>query len=224
MKKIAVTGALVLLCLVMSGCSNRENRMENEQDSTQSMAASQVQESTEDAGLQEGAQGTESKPVSPVSDGQVREDWTQELENARAAVKEVMGEQYWPDIAVEWDLLEQRTGLSSELYEGILAEASEDTLSGDVFLMVRAKEEQVDAVAKVLEDYREILLKEAEGSPADAGKAQASRIEKIGNYVCFIQLGADVEDWAKQGRESVMDHCLEQNELAIEVIRNTVVK
>ena len=54
----------------------------------------------------------------------------------------------------------------------------------------------------------------------NVGKIQASQIEVIGDYVCFVQLGADVTSALDIGDEEVIRHCQTQNELALDAIRN----
>ena len=54
--------------------------------------------------------------------------------------------------------------------------------------------------------------------PANVSKIQASRIATFGNFVCFVQLGADVTGILETGEEAVIRHCQEQNEVALEAI------
>ena len=58
--------------------------------------------------------------------------------------------------------------------------------------------------------------------PMNLGKIQASRIETFGNYVCFVQLGGENVIDEQTSEEQSIIKCQEQNELAIEVIGQTV--
>ena len=58
--------------------------------------------------------------------------------------------------------------------------------------------------------------------PMNLGKIQASRIEVVGDYACFAQLGADVMDLMDVGDEEVIRHCQEQNEMALDAIERVV--
>ena len=51
---------------------------------------------------------------------------------------------------------------------------------------------------------------------------QASRIETIDNYVFFIQLGGSSVDAEEEGEEKVMELSREQNEKALEAIRQAL--
>ena len=58
--------------------------------------------------------------------------------------------------------------------------------------------------------------------PMNIGKVQASRIETIDNYVLFIQLGGSSVDAEEEGEEKVMELSREQNEKALEAIRQAL--
>ena len=72
------------------------------------------------------------------------------------------------------------------------------------------------------ETYGVSLVNDTMQYPMNLGKIQASRVERIGDYVCFVQLGADTSSVEEQGDEAVITYCQEQNELALEAIRQTL--
>ena len=55
--------------------------------------------------------------------------------------------------------------------------------------------------------------------PMNIGKIQASQVEVVGDYACFIQLGADTVDMED---EDAIRHCQEQNEMAVKAIESVV--
>ena len=57
---------------------------------------------------------------------------------------------------------------------------------------------------------------------SELGKVQASRIEVIDRYVCYVQLGADTGDAAEKGDEEVLAVCQQENERAIDIIEKTI--
>ena len=75
-------------------------------------------------------------------------------------------------------------------------------------------------VEKALTDYREYLLNDTMQYPMNISKIQSSRIETFGNYVCFVQLGAETPE----DEEEAILHCQEENEKAIDAIRNALSK
>jgi hypothetical protein len=91
-------------------------------------------------------------------------------------------------------------------------------------ILVHAKEEYVGAVEQALEKYRNRIIEENQEYPQNLGKAEASRMETIDDYVCFVQLGADTTVVADQGEEAVVNYCLEENERAIDVLEKAILE
>lgn len=137
----------------------------------------------------------------------------------RQTLVEVLGEDYWPDMQIAPEYLEEY-GLYSDIYDVFYGEMLKDTTNADTLIIIGAKEGMVEEAEEVLNRYREALVADIDQYPMNAGKIQASRIETIGNYVCFVQLGADTRiEYGENGNEdAVIRHCQEQNELAIEAI------
>ena len=137
----------------------------------------------------------------------------------RQTLVEVLGEDYWPDMQIAPEYLEEY-GLYSDIYDEFYGEMLKDTTNADTLIIIGAKEGMVEEAEEVLNRYREALVADNDQYPMNAGKIQASRIETIGNYVCFVQLGADTRnEYGESGNEdAVIRHCQEQNELAIEAI------
>ena len=92
----------------------------------------------------------------------------------------------------------------------------------DTLLIIHAKDGKVEEVENALNAYRDSLVNDTMQYPMNLGKIQASRVERIGDYVCFVQLGADTSSVEEQGDEAVITYCQEQNELALEAIRQTL--
>ena len=121
-------------------------------------------------------------------------------------------------------MLEGTFGITADMYDDYMAEMPMISTNVDTLIVVKPKEGQVQAVEDALNAYRNMMVEDTMQYPMNVGKIQASRIERIGDYVCFVQLGADVMDVLEQGDEAVIKHCQEQNELAIEVMSSAVVK
>lgn len=135
----------------------------------------------------------------------------------KQAVIDVLGENYWPNTEIEPEFLKD-FGLTEDMYETFLGETPLISANVDTLIVIEAKEEQVEAVETVLNNYREHLVSDTMQYPANVGKIQASRIATFGNFVCFVQLGADVTGILETGEEAVIRHCQEQNEVALEAI------
>lgn len=204
MKKTVVCLCTGMLVLGLAACGRGE---EGQMQESQSQMESSVQDTTESTQMSEDAQMPE------------EEDGTSELKNIRMAVVEVLGENYWPNTEITPEYLED-FGLTDDMYEDFYGEMPMISTNVDTLIVVHAKEDRVTEVEEVLNNYRDNLINDTMQYPMNVGKIQASRIETFGNYVCFVQLGADTTEMYGEDsdEEAVIKHCQEQNELAIEAI------
>lgn len=223
MKKKSVILCAALLALLLSGCGGG-NGDESSVDAGQSSA----QESTEQSGEsvpEESVAPEESADVGEapgksggVTDSQ-EEGWSEEMEDLKAAAVEAAEGGYWPDMALQPDMLEMSFGITSDMYEDYMAEMPMMSAHVDTLLIIRAKDDKVEAVQEALGAYREALVSDTMQYPMNLGKIQASCIEVIGDYVMFVQLGGDTAEVDEQGDEAVISLCQERNEKVIEAIR-----
>lgn len=139
----------------------------------------------------------------------------------KQAVVDELGENYWPNTEMPAEFLEG-FGLTADMYDEFLGEMPMISTNVDTLIVIKAKDGQVEAVEGVVNAYRENLVNDTMQYPMNVGKIQASRIETFGNFVCFVQLGADVMEYAEQSDEAVIQHCQGQNELALEAIGKVV--
>lgn len=231
MKKATVFLSMMALCVALSACGKDDSA---QQSSTQTQESSVETQGSEETQATVGTEATENTEAGQETETTVTEEgmpeegmaegWSEEMEGIKKAVADAMGENYWPNTAITPEMLEGTFGITADMYEDYMGEMPMMSTNVDTMIIIKAKEDQVQAVEDALNAYRENLVNDTMQYPMNLGKIQASRIERIDNYVCFIQLGADVMDLMEQGDEAVIEYCLEQNELAIEVIRTTVVK
>lgn len=144
------------------------------------------------------------------------------LQSAKKAVTDALGDNYWPDSEIPEEMLNDTFGVSADLYDAYLGEAPMISVNVDTLLIIHAKDGKVEEVENALNAYRDHLVNDTMQYPMNLGKIQASRIERVGDYVCFVQLGADTSSVEEQGDEAVITFCQEQNELALEAIRQTL--
>ncbi len=221
MKRKAVNRLLAVLCvgamaLGMLGCGAAGEEEKGRESSVTSESPS-LQEGTE-GDTQTGS--TESTPTEGVQEEW--NGWSEEMEDLKTAVTDALGENYWPDTAVEPDVLEMLFGITSDMYDDYLAEMPLISTNVDMLVVVRAKEGQADTVESLLTAYRESKVNSTMQYPMNIGKIQASRVERLGDYVCFVQLGADTMEAAEESDEAVIAMCQEANELVIGIITEKV--
>lgn len=133
-------------------------------------------------------------------------------------VKEAYGESYAPQMPLDTQALEQRYGLSGDMYVEALGETSLISVMVDEFVAVRAQQGRADDVEAALEDYRDYLVNEAVNYPMNTGKINGSLVYRNGNYVFFIMLGDMPQEVADGSPEEARAYAARQNEIAVEVI------
>lgn len=216
MKKRIVFLCTGIMILVLTACGDRNNIVEN-----QSSAGT---ESVAESGAESAPSPDNQSQSSPAQGGghNYEEGWSGEMEGVKAAVVDALGNNYFPDMAVMPDMLEAQFGITADMYDDYFAEVPMISVNVDTLLIIRAKDDKVKEVEEALNTYRDIQIENALQYPMNIGKVQASRIERIGNYVCFAQLGGDVTDAMESGDEAVILQCQEQNELVIEIISQNI--
>jgi len=165
--------------------------------------------------------GNTGKPGSEAENGYNQNIKMQDL---KAAVVEVIGENYWPNMEMDADMLETVYGVKPEMYEEYFAESPMISANVDTLIIVKAKADQIDAAEEALKAYYDMNVNESLQYPYNVGKVQAARVETFGNYVCFVQLGGDTGDAEEQGDEAVAQRCAEENERALDAIEKALLK
>ena len=68
------------------------------------------------------------------------------MEDLKSAVVEALGENYWPNMPLDAEILEATFGVTSEMYDDFMGEMPMISNNVDTLLIIKAKEGQVDAV------------------------------------------------------------------------------
>ena len=207
-KKLACMLLMSTLALSMTACGGKDN----------SGATSGTQQSTTEST----AAGQETGAAESTTATQSPKDAAKALQSAKKAVTDALGDSYWPDSEIPEEMLNETYGVSADLYDAYLGEAPMISVNVDTLLIIHAKDGKVEDVENALNAYRDNLVNNTMQYPMNLGKIQASRIERVGDYVCFVQLGADISSVEEQGDDAVITYCQEQNELALEAIRQTL--
>lgn len=146
------------------------------------------------------------------------------LSELEEEVKDLLGDNYWPEVNLSEAELEKLTGITKDMYVDFLAERQALDVHIDTLMIIHAKEDYVGTIEQAMEGYRSALIEQNKNYPQNLSKARASRIETIDDYICFIQLGADTTPLADKGPEAVMAHCLEENEKALYVLEQAILQ
>lgn len=139
-----------------------------------------------------------------------------------SAVKAQLGENYWPDTDIPAEFLEATYGVSADMYEEVTAQMPMISVNVDTMIIVKAKADQVASVEEALNNYRDFSIEDAMQYPMNLGKVQASEIKTFGNYVCFVQLGAEIN--MDDDTEAIIKDCQKDNEAALAAIEKELTK
>lgn len=216
MKKLTVLVCTMAIGLSLTGCGGNDNNASTQPSTTIPATTESSQESTT-------APSQESTPeTAPAGDQSAAV--SEEMQAIKKAVTDALGENYWPNSQIPVEMAEGTFGLTSDMYDEFFGEMPMISTNVDTLIVVKAKEGKAEAVAEALNKYRDSLVNDTMQYPMNLGKIQASQVEVIGNYVCFLQLGADTQAASDKGEEAVIEHCKEQNGLALDAIRSVVEK
>lgn len=217
MKKAVLLLCTCALVMGMTACSKSDNEENN--PTTESSLVSSSPAATEEP------VATSAPTQEPEGDGAgeaLASGWSEEMQGIKTAITDSLGENYWPDMPLDATMLQDMLGIAPDMYEDYLAEMPMISTNVDTLVIVKAKEGQADAVEEALTAYRDSKVNDTMQYPMNVGKIQASKVEKFGNYVCFVQLGADTMSAAEQGDEAVITQCQEVNEQVLEIIGKQV--
>ena len=153
----------------------------------------------------------------------------------KEAVRNSLGDAFWPDTDIE---SLDNANITADMYEEFVYCVTADEDKADEIIIVKAKDDQVDKVFDRLSQYRDSKINDYNVNENDIIKIQCSQVVNAGNYVAFIQLGADLGQKAagQKAAESMaavsddvlaqaeMDAIETQNKLAQESIFNALVK
>ena len=146
------------------------------------------------------------------------------LTELKDCVRELLGDRYWPEVNLTKEELERQTGITEDMYVDFLAEKQIQDSHIDTMIIIHAKEAYVGTIEAALEQYREKMIEENRSYPQNLCKAEASRMETIENYICFVQLGADTTIVADRGQDEITAFCREENERALYVLEQEILE
>ncbi len=138
------------------------------------------------------------------------------------AVASELGDDYWADMQLAPEYLEDWYGISSDLYEEYYGQTPMISANVDALIVVKAAEDKREKVEEAFLAYRDKLVNDTMQYPSNIPKIQASMVETYGNYVCFVQLGGSMND--QEDEEEAMKACIEANEQALSVIKEELTK
>lgn len=213
MKKYLVGLCLGILVMGMTACGAKDNVGSGQNTGTQGSSSGAT--STEN---QTGGEPSNTAP-SDTTLSDTKDGWSAEMQAVRDAVATELGENYWPNLQVPKEQMESVIGISSDVYEDYFFEMPMMSAHVDAILVAKAKEGQTESLEKAVKAYQENLKSNTMQYPMNIGKIQASKVETVGQYVCFVQLGGDTTGVEEKGDEAVIAYCQEENDKVLGIIK-----
>lgn len=225
MKKSKKKYLFVLAVIAVLGLTACGNKNENGNEENNNPV---VTDTPDDNGVVDGGQEEGTDDVSPedtpedsnTGSAEINEEQQEVLNGIHTAVKEAYGEDYIPSQAFDEITLKEVYGLSSDMYDAIIAEGPMISMHVDTFIAVHPTEGNFDNVVAALEGYRNVLVEDTMQYPMNQIKIQASKVETIGDYVFFIMLGYG--DDTLENEDEILASFEEQNDIAIDAIKNVI--
>lgn len=235
MKKMIAYLCTGIMIVSLGACGNSDKTGDNQNSTSGSqMESSAVAGNQTGSGAGDQASGGQSGNGSEAGNAaqgssaaggsghDYEEGWTEEMESIKTAVMDELGDNYFPNMPLMPDMLETQFGITADMYDDYFAEMPMISANVDTLLIIKAKDGNVENVEAALEAYRNVQINGTMQYPKNLGVVQGSRIETIGNYVCFSQLGGEIMDLLDSGDEAVILHCQELNDLVIGIVRQKV--
>ena len=91
-------------------------------------------------------------------------------------------------------------------------------------IIVKPVQGKEDEVFQALTAYRDNLVNNSMQYPMNIGKIQASVVENVDGYVCFLLLGGNTMAEQEQGDAAVLAKCQADNEKALSAIKAALAK
>lgn len=139
------------------------------------------------------------------------------------AVASELGDDYWADTELPPEFLDDWYGISDDMYEEYYGQTPMISANVDALVVVKAAEGKLTDVENALDTYRESMVQDTFQYPINIPKIQASEVRTFGNYVCFVQLGADM-DGMEDDDEAAIKACQEMNGRALSVIEKELTR
>ena len=146
------------------------------------------------------------------------------LKDVHEAVKTALGEEYYPNMPLGEEEIEQIMGISKDMYKEAIAEVPMISVNVDTFVGVEAEEGKADAVETALNEYKDYLVNDSLQYPMNLPKVQSAEVVRKGNYVFFVMLGQVPQDLMESEDEDAKVAAVKEgNKKAVDAI-NSILK
>lgn len=138
------------------------------------------------------------------------------LDEVVKTIKNTYGDGYLPNMTLDADLFQDKTGITSDLYSEFFAEVPMISTNVDSLFIVHATNGNVDKVSELLNAYRENLINDSFQYPMNIPKIQASTVLTKNDYVIFLMVGTPNDNLETE--EEMSRHFLAETDKGINAI------
>ena len=149
-------------------------------------------------------------------------DYEAQLNEIHTAVKEAYGENYLANMPLDSEILESVYGVSSDLYDAVVADGASMSVHVDTFIAIHPTQGNEQAVYDALNAYRDTQVNDAMQYPSNVPKLQASVVTQKGGYVFYIALGTTDEFYEDEAEAIAVYE--ELNKIALDAIDSVLNK
>lgn len=179
LKIVLMAGAM---CLMLAACGDKKDG--NDAVITPDNTTQATQESVSDPSQESTSSGNNT--VSENTAVEFRNDVA--VADVEAAVADALGENYWPVESIEsLEALE----ITSDMYEEFIYKVPMISANVDTLIVIKAAEGKVQDVEDKVNAFRDANINDLMQYPMNLVMIQCSKVVTMGNYVAFVQLGAD---------------------------------
>lgn len=147
------------------------------------------------------------------------------LSSIHQGVKDLFGEAYTANMAIEEDQLEERYGIKKEWVKDFVAEEPMMSAHVDTFVGIEAvSDEAAGEVEKALTAYRDKIAGDTLQYPMNMAKVQAAQVQRFDNYVFLVLLGDVTDEAMDMSEEDQLAYYKSENQKAIDSIKKAFEK
>lgn len=112
-----------------------------------------------------------------------------DLKEIQAALKEELGEDYYPSEEMSLEMIKDITGIKESDIESYIVEAPLMNFNIDTFIAIQAKKGKGDVIEAGLEKYKKYYEEDAFLYPMNIAKAHSAKVVRYGDYVFYLMFG-----------------------------------
>lgn len=139
------------------------------------------------------------------------------LDEIVAAVKEAYGDKYLPSMPIDEQMLSDVFGITMDNVEAFYAEGPMMSGHIDTFVVLQAKDGQVDSLSQELQAYLDQQQNDALCYPENGIRIQSAAVFTEGNYAFYMMLGG-YNDGAET-EEEIAEYADEMTKLGVDAVK-----